>query len=102
MSAPVEPGTWTYTRNPENTRWIIDSAPSHAVACTAGYACDSEDIARLIASAPTLRDALQVANGNMMNVIVGLGAGDSKAKAIADLKAAMGRITAALASAEGV
>ena len=54
-------GQWTYTRNPENTRWIIDSAPAHAIACTAGYACDDESIARLIASAPELLAALQLA-----------------------------------------
>lgn len=52
---------WTYTRNPENTRWIIDSAPAHAIACTAGYACDDEDVARLIAAAPDLLAAAQIA-----------------------------------------
>jgi hypothetical protein len=48
------PGPWTYVRNPEKTRWIIDSAPSHAIACTAGYEPDNEGNARLIAAAPEL------------------------------------------------
>lgn len=52
------PGPWSYTRNPENTRWIIDAGEAHAIACTAGYGPDSEDNARLIASAPELLEAL--------------------------------------------
>jgi len=48
------PGPWAYVRNPENTRWIIDSEPAHAIACTAGFEPDNEANARLIAAAPEL------------------------------------------------
>jgi len=48
------PGKWSYTRNPENTRWIIDSEPNRAIATTAGYEPDNEANARLIAAAPEL------------------------------------------------
>jgi hypothetical protein len=51
-------GPWTYCRNPENTRWIIDSEPGRAIAVTAGFEPDNEDNARLIAAAPTLLEAL--------------------------------------------
>lgn len=54
MSAAHTPGPWSYVRNPENTRWIIDSAPSHAIACTAGHEPDNEANARLITAAPEL------------------------------------------------
>ncbi len=63
MSAAHTPGPWSYVRNPENTRWIIDSRPAHAIACTAGHECDSEDNARLIAAAPALLEALQALVG---------------------------------------
>ena len=52
------PGPWTYVRNPENTRWVIDSEPNHAIACTAGHECANEANARLIAAAPELLAAL--------------------------------------------
>lgn len=58
MSGQHTSGPWSYTRNPENTRWIIDSAPNHGIACTAGYECDNEANARLIASAPDLLEAV--------------------------------------------
>jgi hypothetical protein len=49
MSAPAHTaGPWSYARNPENTRWIIDSAPAHAIACTAGHEPDNEANARRI------------------------------------------------------
>lgn len=51
-------GPWTYVRNPEDTRWIIDRAPNEAIACTAGYEPDNEANARLIAAAPELLGAL--------------------------------------------
>ena len=54
MSEQHTSGPWSYVRNPENTRWIIDSQPHHAIACTAGYEPDSEANARLIAAAPDL------------------------------------------------
>mgnify|MGYP000437975630 CR=1 FL=1 len=54
MSVVHTQGPWTYVRNPENTRFIIDSEPHHAIATTAGYGCDDEDVARLIAAAPDL------------------------------------------------
>ena len=53
------PGYWTYVRNPEDTRWIIDSGPNHAIACTAGHECDNEANARLFAAAPDLLEALK-------------------------------------------
>ena len=56
MSAPT-PGPWAYVRNPENTRWIIDGSPHHAIACTAGFEPDNEANARLISAAPDLLDA---------------------------------------------
>ena len=59
MSAQHTPGPWTYVRNPELTRWIIDSLPAHAIACTAGYEPDNEANARLISAAPDLLNALQ-------------------------------------------
>jgi hypothetical protein len=37
LSEAATQGEWTYCRNPENTRWIIDSASAHAIACGAGY-----------------------------------------------------------------
>lgn len=38
LAPVVTPGEWSHVRNPENTRWIIDSKPAHAIACTgAGY-----------------------------------------------------------------
>ncbi len=48
------PGPWTYVRNPENTRWIIDSAPGRAIACTAGAEPDNEANARLMTASPDL------------------------------------------------
>ena len=59
MSAAHTPGPWSYVRNPENTRWIIDSAPSHAIACTAGFEPDNEANARLITAAPTMLATLE-------------------------------------------
>jgi len=55
LAPVVTPGEWAYTRNPENTRWIIDSEPARSVACTAGYEPDNEANARIIV---TLRNAL--------------------------------------------
>ena len=55
LAPVVTPGEWTYTRNPENTRWIIDSEPARAIACTAGYEPDNEANATAIV---TLRNAL--------------------------------------------
>lgn len=54
MNAQHTPGPWSYVRNPENTRWIIDSAPAHGIACTAGHEPDNEANACLIAAAPEL------------------------------------------------
>lgn len=90
---------WTYTRNPENTRWIIDSAPAHAIACTAGHACDDENIARLIASAPILLAELKAAKGYMMNARIDLET-STKAACIATLTSGINRIDAAIASAK--
>lgn len=59
MSAQHTPGPWAYVRNPESTRWIIDSEPAHAIACTAGFEPDNEANARLIAAAPELLEALE-------------------------------------------
>lgn len=59
MSGSHTPGPWSYVRNPENTRWIVDSRPAHAIACTAGHECDSEDNARLIAAAPVMLATLE-------------------------------------------
>jgi hypothetical protein len=87
---------WTYTRNPENTRWIIDSAPSHAIACTAGYACDDEDVARLIAAAPMLLAELRAAKGYMMNARIDLETG-TKAAGIVTITGGIKRIDEALA-----
>lgn len=68
MSAAHTPGPWSYVRNPENTRWIIDSAPSHAIACTAGYEPDNEANARLITAAPELLEAAKWAADNYENI----------------------------------
>jgi hypothetical protein len=57
--AGYTPGPWIYTRNPENTRWIIDGAPARAIACTAGYEPNNEANAHLIAAAPELLEALE-------------------------------------------
>lgn len=59
MSGSHTPGPWSYVRNPENTRWIIDSAPSHAIACTAGFEPDNEANARLITAAPIMLATLE-------------------------------------------
>jgi hypothetical protein len=58
-AAGYTPGPWIYTRNPENTRWIIDGAPARAIACTAGYEPNNEANALLIAAAPELLEALE-------------------------------------------
>jgi hypothetical protein len=50
-------GPWEYNWTP--TRWVIDSAPAHAIACTAGYEPENEANARLIAAAPELVEALR-------------------------------------------
>jgi hypothetical protein len=91
---------WTYTRNPENTRWIIDSAPAHAIACTAGYGCDDEDIARLIAEAPMLLAELRAAKGYMLNARFDLETG-TKAAGIVTINGGIKRIDAAIAKATG-
>ena len=31
LAGKVTPGDWSHVRNPENTRWIIDSKPDHAI-----------------------------------------------------------------------
>lgn len=55
LAPVVTPGEWSYVRNPENTRWIIDSEPAHAIACTAGFEPDNESNAAIIV---TLHNAL--------------------------------------------
>ena len=64
LAPVVTPGEWTYTRNPENTRWIIDSEPARAIACTAGYEPDNEANATAIVTLrnniPTIIAALEV------------------------------------------
>lgn len=48
LSEKATGGEWSFCRNPENTRWIIDSEPNRAVLCTAGYEPDSQANAALI------------------------------------------------------
>ena len=64
LAGLVTPGEWAYVRNPENTRWIIDSEPARAIACTAGYEPDNEANAALICllrnALPTIIAALEV------------------------------------------
>jgi hypothetical protein len=57
MTTKYTPGLWQYNWNA--TRWVIDSAPAHAIACTAGYEPENEANARLIAAAPELVEALR-------------------------------------------
>ena len=57
MTSAPTPGPWVYVRNPENTRWIIDGSPHHAIACTAGFEPDNEANASLISAAPDLLEA---------------------------------------------
>ena len=65
LAGKVTPGGWSYVRNPENTRWIIDSKPAHAIACTAGFEPDNEANAAAICllrnNLPTIIAALKVA-----------------------------------------
>lgn len=65
LAGKVTPGDWSHVRNPENTRWIIDSRPAHAIACTAGFEPDNESNAAAICllrnNLPTLIAALKVA-----------------------------------------
>ena len=65
LAPVVTPGEWAYVRNPENTRWIIDSEPARAIACTAGYEPDNEANAALICllrnALPTIIAALETA-----------------------------------------
>lgn len=65
LAPVVTPGEWSYVRNPENTRWIIDSEPAHAIACTAGFEPDNESNANLIVALrnnlPAIIAALEVA-----------------------------------------
>ena len=66
------PGPWTYTRNPENTRFVIDSEPGRALAVTAGFECDNEANARLIAAAPETaaeRDRLKEINAELLEAL---------------------------------
>jgi hypothetical protein len=57
MTTKYTPGPWEYNWNA--TRWVIDSAPAHAIACTAGYEPENKANARLIAAAPELVEALR-------------------------------------------
>ena len=63
LAPVVTPGEWSYVRNPENTRWIIDSKPAHAIACTAGFEPDNEANAAAICllrnNLPTIIAALE-------------------------------------------
>ena len=65
LAGKVTPGDWSHVRNPENTRWIIDSKPDHAIACTAGFEPDNEANAELICllrnNLPTIIAALETA-----------------------------------------
>lgn len=65
LAPVVTPGDWSHVRNPENTRWIIDSKPGRAIACTAGFEPDNEANAELICllrnCLPTIIAALKVA-----------------------------------------
>jgi hypothetical protein len=57
VTTKYTPRLWEYNWNA--TRWVIDSAPAHAIACTAGYEPENEANARLIAAAPELVEALR-------------------------------------------
>ena len=59
MTTKYTPGPWEYNWNA--TRWVIDSAPAHAIACTAGYEPENKANARLIAAAPEFADAARKA-----------------------------------------
>lgn len=59
-------------------------------------AASREAVPALIAEVERLREALGAAIGNMMNVQIGLGAGDTKAKAEKALSDAISRARAAL------
>ena len=101
MTQEHTPGPWSYVRNPENTRWIIDSSPAHAIACTAGHEPDNEANARLIAEAPRLLEELSAAVGYMLNAAIGLEAGGSKRTAIDTLNAGRKRAKVVLDRATG-
>ena len=49
---PWTGGPWSYVRNGMDSRWVIDSHPGRALACTAGFEPDNEANARLISAAP--------------------------------------------------
>ena len=65
LAGKVTLGEWSHVRNPENTRWIIDSKPAHAIACTAGFEPDNEANAAVICllrnNLPTIIAAIKVA-----------------------------------------
>ena len=101
MSGQHTSGPWSYTRNPENTRWIIDSAPNHGIACTAGYECDNEANARLMAAAPDTLKALQSALGHLLNAAIDLETGCTKKATIATLNGGIAIARAAIRKANG-
>jgi hypothetical protein len=67
VTTKYTPRLWEYNWNA--TRWVIDSAPAHAIACTAGYEPENEANARLIAAAPELVEALRDAANRIDDMI---------------------------------
>ena len=96
------PGPWSYMRNPGNTRWIIDSKPAHAIACTAGYEPDNEANARLIAAAPSLLEALELIDASWTDIFPDGPQGNYGAVEVADEhKVLWANTRAAIALARG-
>lgn len=97
------PGPWTYLRNPEGTRWIIDAGAFHAIAATAGYEPDNEANARLIAAAPEMLDALEAVWKYSLVIESSVRRGDGPEQYAGVLEALrlVKEVRAAIAKAEG-
>ena len=102
---PWTGGPWSYVRNGMDSRWVIDSHPGRALACTAGFEPDNEANARLISAAPdfaaaaaSLIEAWDARTTGAQQIITGKSDADLQKQAMAaidGLRAALAKAGAA-------